>query len=62
VSSQLVNAETTLAKLVEFESEKERLIKLKAVAASAAISATTNFNSLCFRKKVRFFMLCLRSA
>lgn len=52
VSSQLVNAETTLAKLVEFEFEKERLLRLKEDAANAAISATTNFNRLCFRKKV----------
>ena len=52
MSSQLVNAETTWAKLVEFEFERQRLLKLKEDAANSATNATTNFRRLSFRKKV----------
>jgi hypothetical protein len=40
VSSQLVNAESTFSKLIEFEIEKERLVKLQEEAA--ANNANTN--------------------
>ena len=61
ISSQLVNSESTYSKLLEFEAERERLIKLKeeaALSAAAAHSADANNASNTstkrqyFRKKV----------